>query len=195
MNDLVIDEENGIAIEFDPDIIEYGQSYVDTYQRYEENEMSALINQARKKLVAEHYSGLILDVGVGSGTFVRSWSGVYGYDINPVMVKQLKDENLWADDFESFRAFTFWDVIEHIPDHRLYFERIKGYLFTSIPIIKNIEDVKQWKHYKPGEHLYYFTLAGFIHWMKNHHFSVLTVNTEETRIGREDIYSFAFFKD
>ncbi|MNG41039.1 hypothetical protein D3C84_1299630 [compost metagenome] len=53
-------------------------------------------------------------------------------------------------------------------------------------------DVLQSKHYKPGEHLHYWTLPGFVNWCEAQGFELQEANHAESELGREGITSFAF---
>ena len=67
-------------------------------------------------------------------------------------------------------------------------------LFVSIPVFKDMPHVLRSKHFRPDEHYWYFTGLGFVLYMLRHGFHLIAVDDFETRIGREDIMSFAFIK-
>jgi len=196
--DLIISEEMGFACQADlTQLIDYDDEYVEYYEDCKGSDIAIEINDGRVELVDSYTEELVLDVGIGSGEFIESRSyTTYGYDVNPKAIKWLRNKGIFTEDFESFSAFTFWDVIEHIPDPGVIFSRIKtdSYLFTSIPLFKDITRVKESKHYKPGEHLYYWTREGFIYWMNQHGFLCLHSADFEIEAGREEIYSFVFKK-
>jgi len=85
-------------------------------------------------------------------------------------------------------------VIEHLPDPWVYFRHISlhAQLFCSIPLFYGLGGIRTSKHYRPNEHLYYFTEEGFRGWMEMHGFMCLDMQSFEIDAGRESIYSFAF---
>lgn len=155
------------------------------------------VNAARCALVARHYQGRVLDVGAGAGQFVAARPDTFGFDVNPATVAQLERVGLYADNFEAFNAFTFWDVLEHVPAPQDYFDRIGvgAYVFVSIPIVRSLYGLRASKHYRPGEHLYYFTWGGFLCWARTYGFRLLECNADEVAAGREGIQSFAFVRE
>jgi hypothetical protein len=90
---------------------------------------------------------------------------------------------------------TFWDSLEHIPDPKPLLDLITDYAFVSTPIYKNLHTLKTSKHYKPNEHVWYFTRDGIIQFMKAHGFQLLETSDVETQLGREAIESFVFARD
>jgi len=188
---------DGIAYQIDrSQSVTYGQAYFDKLKSYEGSEISNLINKGRVSLVSTHYQGKILDVGIGAGEFIRTHGNACGYDINPVAVDYLKEAGLYSDDFFIFSGFTFWDVIEHLKEPYEYFDLIESgsYLFTSIPIYENFDNLFESKHYRPNEHYWYFTHHGFKAWMKGFGFSHRETSFFETEAGRESIWSYVFRK-
>lgn len=196
-DDLVMCLRDGVAYQRDMTVTaRYDGDYFNKCLGYEDKDIALKINAGRIDLV-NRYVGFhtrVLDVGIGSGEFIKKRPFTFGYDVNPAAETWLKKFDLWREDFEAFDAFTFWDVIEHVqcPEH--YFRRIKprSHLFTSIPIFEDLRRVRESRHYRPGEHLYYFTREGFINWMRAHKFTLLKWSDFETTAGRESILSFAF---
>ncbi len=191
---------HGVAWQRDQSqLVSYDESYFNKCAGYEGSDIANAINRGRVEFVAKHYCPVspVLDIGIGSGEFIRSRKArTYGMDVNPKAVEWLKESGLWADDLLKFSAFTMWDVIEHVPEPEDYFRHISigSYLFTSIPIFSDLTRIRESKHYRPGEHLYYWTRQGFVMWMQMHGFECLEVSDFETRAGRDSILSFAFRK-
>lgn len=198
--DLMLCLENGCAYQRDMSIsVPYDDAYFDKYVGYEGHEIARGINAARIGLVNKYAGDRadVLDVGIGSGEFLRQRPRTFGFDVNPKAERWLKSWLKWSDDFASFRAFTFWDVLEHVPTPTDYFDRIASgsLLFTSLPIFDDLKRVRESKHYRPNEHYYYWTRDGFVAWMALHGFWLLECNDDETKAGRESILSFAFRRD
>lgn len=179
-------------------LVDYDESYFNKCLGYEDKEIAVKINQGRRALVDKYVGDLyVLDVGIGSGEFIKKRPRTFGYDVNPTAVAWLNDRGLYRDNFGAFDAFTFWDVLEHVPDPgRDYFRHMRqgAYLFTCLPIFRELSDIKSSKHYRPGEHLYYWTEPGFVYWMNLHGFFLLCRDDYECAAGRDSILSFAFKK-
>ena len=61
-----------------------------------------------------------------------------------------------------------------------------------MPIYRDQAHCLASKHFKPGEHLHYWTREGLLLWMGRLGFVCIEHNDAESRIGREGIESFAF---
>lgn len=203
--DLHICERHGLAYQRDMSkrmadgVNAAGENYWDHYKAMEGQEISRRLYAGRVALV-DKYVGQdtpVLDVGIGSGEFIESRENTYGCDVNPKAIEWLKSIDKLRRDFGEFGAFTFWDVLEHIENPNEYFERMpdRAFLFTSLPIINDLAKVRESRHYKPGEHLYYWTEPGFVNWMAQYRFRLLERSDFETQSGRDSILSFAFIRD
>jgi SAM-dependent methyltransferase len=177
--------------------IEYDIAYFENYVKRADTEISCRINQARIDLVEKYCNNCILDIGIGSGEFIRrSTLTVYGYDINPYGVKWLKDRHLFMNPYIEIdinvQGITLWDTLEHIKNPQELLTKIpKGvFLFVSLPTFEDFTKLKQSKHYKPNEHYYYFSINGFKRFMTDSGFEVMEYNDCETQAGREGITSF-----
>lgn len=194
-DDLMLCEENGVAWQTDmTSRVDYGREYWDKCAGYEGSVIAEEINAARVAFVAHYFGGTVCDIGIGSGAFVRARPLTYGFDVNPEAIAWLKREGLFASPRDGFGAFTFWDVLEHVetPAEYLSLVQLHGWVFVSLPIFRDLREIRASRHYRPGEHLYYWTDAGFIGWMALHGFQVHEANDQETRAGRESIRSYAF---
>lgn len=195
--DLRLCVDKGIAYQQDHStLVEYDAAYFDKYVKYNGSEVSNRINAGRVGLVNKYTLGPVVDIGIGSGEFISHRHLTWGYDVNPAAKRWLRENRLWTDELHSFDGYSMWDVIEHVPTPLDYFQHVKpgAFLFTSIPIFEDITKVRDSKHYRPNEHLMYFTDAGFRWWMAQHSFAVLEVQDFETKAGRDSILSYAFWK-
>lgn len=187
---------HGVAWQADrKHIVSYDDVYYRKCQSYEDQEIAVRINQARIDLVARHFGdGPLCDIGIGSGEFIRKRGNTWGQDVNPVAIEWLKREGLWAPCLCDFQAISLWDVLEHIENPEDVFRQVPGgaFVFVSMPIFPSLRSIRESRHYRPGEHLYYWTEPGFIAWMALHGFELLEVNDAETQAGRDSILSFAF---
>jgi len=196
-NDDLVITERGVAYQRDMSKrVDYGLDYFNKCLSYEDQEIAIKINEGRIKLVNKYVKGKVLDVGIGSGEFIKKRPETFGFDINPEALQWLAENGLYSDQFKDFKAFTFWDVIEHVESPNAYFSKMPkdSYVFISVPILR-LRYIRESKHYRPGEHLYYFTRDGLTNWMAMYRFRLLEVQEFEREAGREDIVTFAFKKN
>jgi hypothetical protein len=168
----------------------YDTAYWAKYRAMDQSPMGVALTQARIDLVAKHYSGPMIDIGIGGGAFVATRAQTSGFDINPNAVDWLKSRGLYAE--VPARAVSFWDCLEHIHDPRDMLAKVGEWVFVSMPIYKDVQHVLRSKHYRKDEHCWYFTADGLGRFMGEMGFRLVDWNDDETRIGREDILSFVF---
>jgi hypothetical protein len=194
--DLALNTKEGIAYQKDMSFeFEYGEKYFETYVGYKDTPMEIRLNKCRNDLVSRHYgNGYMVDIGIGSGAFIRSRPMTHGKDVNRVAIEWLCKEHKHCIGLNNYPALSFWDVLEHVKQPQEYLDLVRNgaYIFVSIPIFEDLKKIRESKHYRPNEHLYYFTEKGFINWLSWYGFKLLEVNQEETLAGREGITSFAF---
>lgn len=193
----------------------YDASYVEKYEAMADTPMATELNAHRVFLallaktpfnVNAHVTNFI-DIGPGDGAFMRRLSKclpegedlVFGFDVNPVMVERLKADNRFATPQtegagsygQRWDVMTFWDSFEHIHRPDLTIQHANT-VAMSIPIFNNREHVLASKHFRPDEHVWYFTNAGIITFMARCGFECTMKSDKETRIGREGIMSYVF---
>lgn len=196
--DLMLCRDDGVAYQADMSAsVPYDAAYFAKYVGYEGQEIARRINAGRVALVNEYVGerAVVLDVGIGSGEFIKSRPETFGHDVNPVAVEWLKERKLYSwGMLHAYNAYTFWDVLEHVPEPETYFNKMAGgsYLFICLPIFDDLSRIRESKHYRPNEHYYYWTKRGFVQWMALYGFELLTIRDFETMAGRENILSFAF---
>lgn len=183
----------------------YDANYLATFDSpaYSQSGIAMAVNAGRVEMLARNLAGgaSVLDVGAASGAFVRAARATgykaFGFDIIPEAVARLRSHDLYADDPAAFDAVTMWDSLEHMEDPGAFLNRIqKGRtLFGSVPMMRDIERVRDSKHYKPGEHFYYWTLNGFLDYMKLYGFRGVEISKHEIDAGRQDVLAFAFKRD
>jgi len=177
----------------------YDDEYFDKYVRYENTEIGRCLNKFRVNLVNKYTKGLILDIGIGCGTFIKQRGNCLGYDICKKSIRLLKKEGIfyspYNEDFEEkgIKAITFFDSLEHIKNPGRILSRIKNqFIFISIPVFKNIDHLLKSRHLKKDEHRYYFTDYSIIQYMKYYEFNLIESMNDEIKCGREDIYTYVF---
>lgn len=169
----------------------YSGDYFAHYQKLDATPMGELLTKARCELVdkymPDHYA---VDIGIGGGRFVTEHGGD-GYDVCEDAIKWLGDS--YVDPYKtSIYAATCWDSLEHIQEPEKLLAQVEKWLFVSLPVFEDADDVLSSKHYKPGEHLWYFSSTGFINWCAEQGFECVEMNRVESDLGREGIMSFAF---
>lgn len=170
----------------------YTGDYFDHYRTLDATHMATLLTRARIDLVSNYCPpNETLDVGIGGGRYVTE-SGGYGYDVCADAVKWLQKQGKYRDPYFTWPAITCWDSLEHIPDPALLLKQVKEWLFVSLPICESRDEWAASKHFKPGEHVHYFTRDGFLRWCAEQGFECVEINRVESDLGREGIMSFAF---
>ncbi|MFU5322062.1 methyltransferase domain-containing protein [Pseudomonas aeruginosa] len=169
----------------------YSGPYFEKYQALDATPMGAALTTARVDMVRRHFDGEVLDVGIGGGRFVIE-SGGNGFDVNEEAVQWLKSRNAYADPYKGVAAITCWDSLEHVPDPEALVRCVGEWVFVSMPVYKDQADCLKSKHFKPGEHLHYWSVRGLIGWFAKMNFGCVEINERESDLGREGITSFAF---
>ncbi len=177
----------------------YDAEYFEKYLRYENTPLGEALTAARVRLVNSYCKGKVVDVGIGSGHFLSKRNSVgldtRGTDVNPFAVQWLNNDNImWRPGDASFfpDALTFWDSLEHIPDPSALLGDVKKYVFVSCPTYSNAEHALRSKHYRPGEHCWYWTHRGILNFMEHFGFYMVECNFMERNLGREDINTYVF---
>lgn len=129
--------------------IEYYEKMLREYSRTGEE-----IAKIRWDWISELEPNTVLDYGSGVGWF-RAWRPkgvrVHSYDV--------ADYPQTGIQMIIYDVVCFWDVLEHIPD----FTEIEPVLAlaknvaASLPLRSGEGDLDKWKHFKPNEHLHFFT--------------------------------------
>ncbi|HBO4895095.1 TPA: methyltransferase domain-containing protein [Pseudomonas aeruginosa] len=171
--------------------MDYSGPYFEKYQALDATPMGAALTAARVDMVRRHFDGEVLDVGIGGGRFVIE-SGGNGFDVNEEAVQWLKSRNAYADPYKGVAAITCWDSLEHVPDPEALVRSVGEWVFVSMPVYKDQADCLKSKHFKPGEHLHYWSVRGLVGWFAKMNFGCVEINERESDLGREGITSFAF---
>lgn len=198
-------EQHGVAYQTDMRCarVRYDDAYMAKVEAYEGSDIARQVNLGRIAMLLRHlpFGASVLDVGAGTGEFVRDarLAGfcASGDDVMPAAVARLRADGLHGDTPSMYDAVTMWDSIEHMesPENVLR-EIVAGrMLFVSTPIFDTLHLIRTSKHYRPGEHLYYWTAHGFVGWMRLHGFRCMEISAHEIHAGRESIGAFAFRKD
>lgn len=196
--------DHGVGYVHPSQPIDYGKDYFDEYQRRKASDVNDRLMAARCNLVAAHHNGWMIDVGCGAGAFIEAREArrgvgepigvTYGFDVNPHSVHWLIERNLFRDPMRSYApALSLFDVFEHIDDPRKLIAKTDR-VFLSIPIFRDAEHAVGSKHFKPGEHVYYYSDGGIVRFFANNGFQLVEKNRMEEEIGREDVGTYVFVR-
>lgn len=172
----------------------YGGDYWNEFVSRDNSEMGAALTKARIDFVRSGWAGDkrgIVDIGIGGGRFVSDM-GCRGFDVNQQAIQWLKSQHKWKDPYDCVDVITCWDSLEHIPDPSELIGCVNCMVFVSLPIFTDVEHIRSSRHYKPGEHIWYWTHDGFVAWMDRQGMTLIECNKMETELGREGINSYAF---
>lgn len=178
---------------FQEGTFEYGEDYFQEFQGKDSTNVGRILTTARAQFVNAHLPASrtnLVDVGIGGGAFLIAMA-CKGVDINKTAMKWLEGMGAAWDDKEA-SAMTFWDSLEHIPHPDAYLSLCSAWAFISTPIYESAEHVIHSKHYKPGEHLWYFTDRGLKRFMAEAGFALVSQNRMEENAGRDGIGTYAF---
>lgn len=175
----------------------YNLDYFEKYKGYDKTGCGIMLCQWRRSFVKNITKSPILDIGIGGGGFMKAMgSPCSGYDVNPYAKDMLLQSDKWVNPYQqtnnSIPAMTFWDSLEHIQYPEKILEKCYGFVFVSLPIFVNEYHCRASKHFRPGEHLWYWTREGFVSWMLEHGWLLVDYSQFEIDAGRDDIGSFAF---
>jgi len=178
----------------------YDQTYFDKYVEMGKTTIGKQLNDFRVQTVNAFFPhDRLIDIGIGCGDFIQARDkmghGYFttGYDVNPVAIDWLLKRGLFTDPYNCYpQAVSFWDSFEHINEPELLLNRVRSYVFMSIPIFRDLNHAANSKHFRPDEHYWYFTDSGLIMAMLANGFNCVWHSTMETAMGREDIGSYVF---
>lgn len=151
------------------------------------------ISEIRWEFVRECHARFVLDYGCGVG-FFKAFAPpdveVDTYDVGPYVMTGIKRN--------EYDLVCLWDVIEHVnwekePDMGMenILKKTK-YAAVSLPIMPEGKKLKDWKHWKPKEHLFRFKyIDRVISFFKTRGFKLIKMEDIENP-PREDIYNFLF---
>jgi 2-polyprenyl-3-methyl-5-hydroxy-6-metoxy-1,4-benzoquinol methylase len=113
------------------------------------------INIIRWGWVSQYKPKTVLDYGSGVGwfkAFAPEGIKIDNYDVMPTPQTGIT--------LNHYDLITFWDVLEHIEnlDGLNNIFNMAEHIAISVPICPDDKVLYYWKHYKPEEHVNYFTI-------------------------------------
>ena len=165
--------------------LEYYENMLRQYSKTAEE-----ISEIRWNWISDVDPEVVLDYGSGVGWF-RAWRPrgvkVYSYDI--ASYPQTGVELLIYD------VVCFWDVLEHTLDFAAIAPvlALAKYVAVTLPLMPMQEKLSDWKHFKPGEHLHYFTAESLDALFSRYGFELRKVGQPECP-PRKDITSVFYAK-
>lgn len=183
----------------------YDEDYFEKYRDLSGSPVAEALNDFRASIVLEELGKRftpdgrrsLLDVGIGDGAFLRRMDShkdllsTFGNDINPSGIAWLIERASYGGlDPQTWDIVTFWDSLEHFPDPRVPLASVKHLAIVSVPTFKDLEAAKASKHFRPLEHFWYWSLAGFTLFADAEGFDTTRIETTETDLGREGITTF-----
>jgi SAM-dependent methyltransferase len=154
--------------------VSYDANYAHQYDSRPVTEMSNLRWNFIDSALHLPKGSRVLDIGYGNGAFLKrarsAGMEIYGIDLHT------EDFGIPVVDFEtklSFDLICFFDSIEHFPNFAPLARLKARNIVVSIPETPDfiLRAPRQWRHYKPGEHLHYFSHASLDLLMNNWGFS------------------------
>jgi len=165
--------------------LEYYENMLREYSKTAEE-----ISKIRWDWIKELDPRVVLDYGSGVGWF-RAWRPkgvqVYSYDV--------ADYPQTGVELVIYDIVCFWDVLEHISDFAVIepILALAKNVAITLPLMPKGERFDTWKHFKPGEHLHYFTEATLNALFSRYGFELIKAGKTE-RPPRKDITSVLYAK-
>lgn len=181
--------------------IQYDSSYIEKYNAYPLRQLAYIRLATLRQL--QKITGIrpVFDYGCGSGAFIDACEenriSVSGYD--PATNKNNEPHNLSA-----YGTVTFFDVLEHIPDIERIMLMLPHSIIVAIPdsscVFSGEVEWQRWRHYRPNEHLFYFSPISLNLLFKKYGYELKFDNYDEDFIRRpqdgqkRNIYTAAYVK-
>lgn len=161
--DHVFQSDLKISIKYDP-------KYAHQYDNRPHQEMSHIRWVFIQKFLSLPLGSKILDIGYGNGSFLKyaqkNGMNIFGIDVHGENFG-IPEVNYNSD--LIFDLVCFFDSLEHFENFNII-KNLKAkriIISTPDPVDFLLEEPYLWRHYKPGEHLHYFSKKSLGTLMKN----------------------------
>lgn len=148
----------------------YGKSYLNTYLSHSTcDEMSATRAGIVLQTINLQISAKIIDIGYANGAFLKVMKRlgfeVFGMDLHG---QDMGIKEVGFDYPVVYDLVSFFDALEHFEDISLPQQLQTRNAIVSLPLPPSFFPAypEKWKHYKPGEHLHYFSPESLDEYMK-----------------------------
>ena len=151
--------------------IAYDQQYIEErYDTYDTGDVMAYLRLGMLSQVKR--TGKIIDVGYGNGDFLKACSGIFkdcvGYDVTGYKLPDCA--RFQHPSKERWDVITMFDVLEHLEDIYEIKSWETDYFLITIPLCPttnpDTEEFMNWKHRRPDEHLWHFTIESLDNFME-----------------------------
>jgi SAM-dependent methyltransferase len=138
----------------------YDADYAHQYDRRPHHQMSALRWAFIQRWLRLPAGSHVLDVGYGNGSFLkharRHGMRVHGIDVHG---EDFGVPTVDVDTTIVFDLICFFDSLEHFPQFGALSGLRAANAIVSLPAVPYflLDSPGRWRHYKPGEHLHYFS--------------------------------------
>lgn len=169
-------------------MMEYSYDYYYNLVKIQ-SQTGKVVADLRWAFILKHLSpDSVLDYGCGVGffkAFAPEGIIVDTYDIMPVIQTGIR--------CNMYNLICLYDVLEHIPDFTelLPILRKTDNVIVTVPIKPALMLWKDYKHFKPGEHLHYFTDDLLTHIFETLGFGLLAKGQPECP-PRQHIWTYIF---
>jgi len=181
-------DEFGVINQVDKKPFKYDSSYINIYNQQKYTQTAKVLNNIRLNYLMSYFFSppeSLLDVGCGNGSFLQACIGkintLYGFDVVNTM---LPDSIIKVYEFVEASVYTFWDSLEHIWDISFLENLPTRMVAVSVPWYYG--EFKNWRHYKPDEHIRYFTLDALTNMFEHYGWTLLNYGDVED-VVREPI--------
>lgn len=169
----------------------YNAEYAAKYQELATTPLGQAIYMARWALILKYVqSGTVLDYGSGPGAFNAhgpSSFNRFNYDVNPTCGFT---EKVWLDGCGEPRmvsgidVLTMWDSIEHVPNFYGEIRDVNApWLFITTPNLESVaKPILFWKHYRQGEHIFYFDRHSLAVILEDLGYRIVELNFDEGKL-------------
>lgn len=202
-----------VRTKYDYDASQYGKDYAENYLKYAQSPQNKSLNLFRLGLIARWLKpdAMVLDIGCCVGEFIRYAEPHYrcvGFEPNLVALKEAMHRtrseivsNLNGN--HTFDCVTMFDVIEHIQEPVELLKHISSILTPGGIVAVTTPDstcfgvstseYRSWKHWKPREHLFLYSITSLELLFEKVGFDVVHTGAEESFIRpgnlNEDIFT------